>query len=318
MFSPFQVEPLLYLRCRYVEFLGHLLQRKEHIAQDNTLSVILRRYCHGVYRSPYKQARVGEWAQSSALAHIEILGDLCQVALQLECGGRSFFGSRKSFREDPIAQDPFRCRLLPGHFLGEQLLAYGRAAVEALDEHPPAPLRHTIVRSIDHAPFHGIAQIGERSQHHGEVPAALACGRFQKTVHVLQQQIARPLGGEDAMDLPPQYALPARKPFGILQGAGHRIILARESAHQQIVLGDLLGRYSGNVGVAVPFSAEARYVDLRCRLPFGTGLPLVAPHHLEALRSTLQADAETAYAGKKLHYLQLLHPLRNYSLTASC
>ena len=216
--------------------------------------------------------------------------------------------------------------LLNPHVLHLQVtdgLVLRRALLVAQEEHATALLRHAIVGSIDHPPFHGITEIRQGSQHDGEIPAALSGWTLQETIDVFEEQVSRRLVAllpEDALNLPPQDAFSATKAFAVAQGRRHTVVLAGEASHEQVVIWNRLGRDSGDVVTTVMLRTPTGLVDLIGMLALRAGLPLIGPDHaispvaltqrlrVPAARGhaipPLKPKAESADSSEELHHAQ--------------
>ena len=67
-------------------------------------------------------------------------------------------------------------------------------------------LRHTIVGSIDDSPLYNIAEISKRRKNDCKVAPSLSCRRIEQTVHILKENVLRPLVAflvENTIYLPP-------------------------------------------------------------------------------------------------------------------
>ncbi len=84
----------------------------------------------------------------------------------------------------------------------------------------------TVVGGIDDPPLDLVAQVVERREHDREVAATLVGGRLEQPVDVLEEQERRPLHLQQAVDLPPQDALPAPQPMRLVERPGDGVVLA--------------------------------------------------------------------------------------------
>ena len=100
------------------------------------------------------------------------------------------------------------------------------------DENPAPFLNEPIVRGVYDPPFHGVTEVGEASEDDAEVAAPLGRRRFQEPVDILQEDVHWTAALDYVANVPPQHALFPLDAFGV--GSRHRIVLAWESAHQQV------------------------------------------------------------------------------------
>lgn len=190
------------------------------------------------------------------------------------------------------------------------------------NEHASSSLRVPIVGRVDDTPLNGIAKIRKGRKDQCEVAAALASRGLQQSIHVLQKNVAGPVGLKDSMNLPPQDALLALDAMCLIERLRYGVVLTRKATNQEIMSRNLLGGHASNVAVTggrlVWGDAEVSYVAFPCVLRGGTRLPLVRPDHFPGstlaivpggrvkggsvgLGYTLKTQPETSDAGKKLN-----------------
>ena len=105
---------------------------------------------------------------------------------------------------------------------------------------------------------------------------------------------------QDTVDLPPQHSFLAFDAAGVSQRCGDRVVLAWESADEQVGVGYLVNVNGGDVSVRVSGGPEPAAINYGGVLPFRRGLPLVVPYCFVVFGGSFESDAEAAYSGEKL------------------
>ena len=154
-------------------------------------------------------------------------------------------------------------------------------------------LRVTVLCRVDNAPFDAVTERVEAGEHNGEVAASLLSGRLQQAVNVLQNNIFGGLKFERTVNIPPEHALLTFNAVRLREGLGNRVILAGETAAEQVSVGNFVEtrlhiiKYGVDVAVfKVCFFAET-FLVATCRelaANRSRGLPLVRPNSREGTR----------------------------------
>ena len=167
---------------------------------------------------------------------------------------------------------------------GHTLVLLG-GVLECKDEGAPSALDAAIVCGIDHTPFDAIAFFLQALQDDAKITAPLRCGRFQQTIHILQQNIAWVILLDDFINRPPENALLAFDAFGT--GAGNRVVLTGKATHQKVVRRHLV-YHGGDICIhTVGILAKIFVVALISPLTSLAGFPLVCPNRLKSFGTTL-------------------------------
>jgi hypothetical protein len=103
-------------------------------------------------------------------------------------------------------------------------------------EHPSTSLSESVVSGVDDTPFDQVPEIRQAREDDREVTPTLSSWRLEQAINVLQEYQARSLLRDDPQDLPPEHALLADDPVGLRKHLGDRVVLAWESADQEIVI----------------------------------------------------------------------------------
>jgi hypothetical protein len=173
------------------------------------------------------------------------------------------------------------------------------------DEHAATLLREPVIRGIDYAPLDFVPESSETGQHDCEVTATLVDRRFQQSINVLKEEMPRSEQRQPALNLPPKHALESLDSFSLTQGFGDRVVLARESAHKEVVApwDPLTERTALQVGIYdcadVGVDANARKVALVALervLRGGSGFPLVGPDNGHS--GSMKAKMKATYASE--------------------
>ncbi len=176
-------------------------------------------------------------------------------------------------------------------------------------------------------PLGGVAGVGQAREDDREVAATFFGRALEQTVDVLEDGVAGLLEVEEAVNVPPQDALLALDAPGRGEGLRDGVVLARETAHDHVDVGNLgLARlkvveHFMDVLVDDAARAEPRLVATSGELLTGRSrrFPLVGPDGGERARRrhvelgvvlgfiTFEAQAESAHAGKELSDPNLVH-----------
>ena len=224
----------------------------------------------------------------------EPLRDPHEVALDPEPGRRSHRCGERA-RQHALLRQPGR---------GVETAPVANRHPTSDQEDTTAALREPVIGGVHHPPLGDVAQVREAGKHDRHVAAPLVRGRLQQSVDVLEEDGPGTSRCDDAVDLPPQHALLPLDARRGVQRSGHRVVLAREPAHQQIVRGDVVG-HRLDVGVDRPARAEPRHVAVEGVLYARRWLPLVRPDGPPA--RALQAQTEPADPREQLHDLARRH-----------
>ena len=153
------------------------------------------------------------------------------------------------------------------------------------DKGPSSPLGASVVRSIDDAPFDRISLFVEASEDNGKIATTLFGGRADDPINVLQQHICGPFLPKDVIYLPPEHPFGALYPGRIFLHDG--VILARKSAYQQVVVRYGVFGFRNVLANMLWALAEVRGITIKSILFSHGGLPLIRPHDLEFVGSSL-------------------------------
>ena len=143
------------------------------------------------------------------------------------------------------------------------------------DESPPPALSLSVVSSIDNTPLYSIAFLIEAPENNGEIPSALLCRGAYQPVHIFKYHIARTFFSQDIVYLPPEDTFFALDACGVL--LHYRIVLAGETSHKKVVVGDIFLIDSYILAYMVRTFAEVRNIAIKRPLVSLIRLPLVCP-----------------------------------------
>ena len=94
----------------------------------------------------------------------------------------------------------------------------------------------------------------------------------------------------------------------MLECSGYGVILARESAHEHIMVRNVLCFNQVNIIIDHTASAEVLFIDHCCMLDLSGWLPLIGPDGLEKVRvSSFKANPESSDTSEQFYDSNFIH-----------